>query len=79
MEVLASRFLSWYFSGPDDAINLGQDIMGQLLKFGKAEITVQELYDSCGYIPGFLVEGCEDLDKDFNPEDLKLINDFKVS
>lgn len=77
MEVLASKFLAWYISDKDDIVTLGLHVLSQLTDHGKAEITVKELYDSCGYIPGFLVEGCEDSNEDFDPEDLKLINDLE--
>jgi hypothetical protein len=78
MEVLASEFLKWYFSDREELFILGWNIAQQLGSTGKAEVTVEELYDSCGYIPGHLVKGVEDCNGDFDPQDLKLINDLNL-
>lgn len=77
MEIFASQFLAWYLSGENDILTLGLYVLSQLTDHGKVEVSVEKLFNSCEYIPGFLVEGKEDSHEDFIPEDLKLINDLE--
>jgi hypothetical protein len=78
--VLASAFLQWYFD--TDAIrSLGNSLLRGLKERGHASISVQELFDECGYIPKSIcvdrMDG-EDIDYkvEYSPSEVKLILDF---
>ena len=78
--IKASRFLDWYFSDSIDTENLGDAMIEQLQTFGSANISVEQLFDGCGYIPQSI---CEHWDEDweneqeYSPLDVEFINDLK--
>lgn len=76
--VTASRFLSWYFSDASEIRDFGSSMIEQLETFGTADISVEQLFDGCGYIPQSI---CEDYDGvyevEYEPSDVELINDLK--
>jgi hypothetical protein len=80
--VKASRFLDWYFSDSDNEIReFGNTMLEQLKTFGKAEMSVEELFDASWYIPQSI---CEDWDgnwdneqQEYSPSDIEFINDLK--
>lgn len=78
-QVKASRFLDWYFSDFGDHMTFGRACLQMLETFGKVDITVEQLFESCGYIPDHI---CEDFngdygnDNEFDPSEVELINDL---
>jgi hypothetical protein len=76
--VTASKFLEWYFSDSSMIRDFGNAMIDQLETFGKADISVEQLYDGCGYIPQSI---CEDYDGvyevEYEPSDVEFINDLK--
>jgi hypothetical protein len=73
-QVLASKFLEWYFSSDSDVENIGMQVVSDLRVFGKVRITAKELFDSCGYIPQFICENADGNDE-YDPFDLEFIQD----
>ena len=73
--VTKSSFLDWYFSDSDDVITIGERAINELKDTGTFTISVEELFDECGYIPQ---EKCEDNDRDneYHPSQIQLINDL---
>lgn len=70
-----SRFINWYFSDPDTRSDFGNNAVWKLQLYGKVNITVDELFDSCGYIPQWLCEGqAPDEGEDLEPKDVELID-----
>lgn len=80
--ITASSFIEWYFSDEDDYRDLGRDVVFNLKTNGYFNITVKELFDSCGYIKAqictvFDIEDPNiDEDYEFQPEDLIFIDDI---
>jgi hypothetical protein len=76
--VKASRFLDWYFADYEDLASFGLQCMEWIKKFGKTDITSEQLFEQCGYIPQHI---CEDYDGvyevEYEPEDVEFINDLK--
>ena len=78
--VKASKFLDWRFNEAFEIRDFGNAMVEQLETFGTADISVEQLFDGCGYIPQYI---CEDWDEDweneqeYSPEDIELINDLK--
>lgn len=75
-QVRKEELLDWLFSDSDDAKQLGVRIIKQLQDTGSATITIQELFDECGYIPAHILlndEKFEDSDE-FEPSEVELIN-----
>ena len=56
-KVTKERFLNWYFGDPESRINFGNNAIEELESFGKVTVTIQGLFDTCGYIPQWI---CED-------------------
>lgn len=71
----ASKFIKWYFSDESDYKDLGRDIAHELRASGYYNITIKSLFDTCGYIPGYICESPVD-DVDFEPEDIIFIDDI---
>jgi hypothetical protein len=71
--VTASSFLDWYFTDEDDTITIGNRAIDELKDTGTFTISVEQLFDECGYIPQ---EKCEnnDGDNEYDPSEVKLIN-----
>jgi hypothetical protein len=69
------ELLDWLFSDSDDAKQLGVRIIRQLHDTGSATITIQELFDECGYIPVTLTnaKGYNE-DHEFEPNEVELID-----
>lgn len=79
--VKASRFLDWYFGDSDNEIReFGNSMLEQLMTFGTAKISVEQLFDGSWYIPQDI---CEDWDgnydnhQEYSPSDIEFINDLK--
>lgn len=73
-QVTASSFLAWYFSDSDDAKSIGNRVIASLNHDGSFEISVRELFDTCGFIPQHI---CEDADGDneYDPSEVCFIQD----
>jgi DNA-directed RNA polymerase specialized sigma54-like protein len=73
--VTASSFLDWYFTDEDDTITIGNRAIDELNDTGTFTISVEQLFDECGYIPQ---EKCEnnDGDNEYDPSQIELINDL---
>jgi hypothetical protein len=74
--VKASRFLDWYFADYEDLASFGLQCMEWIKKFGKTDITSEQLFEQCGYIPQHICEDVEG-DNDYSPEQIEFINDLK--
>tara|TARA_R110000868_G_scaffold196965_6_gene443081 strand:+ start:1821 stop:2069 length:249 start_codon:yes stop_codon:yes gene_type:complete len=76
--VTASRFLSWYFSDYSEVHSFGVRCMEMLESDGFVNISAEQLFDECGYIPQSI---CEDYDGvyevEYEPSDVEFINDIK--
>jgi hypothetical protein len=80
--VKASKFLSWYFSDSDNEIReFGNTMLEQLKTFGKAEISIEKLFEDSWYIPQSICEdGADDWEneeQEYSPSDIEFINDLK--
>jgi hypothetical protein len=78
--VKASKFIDWRFSDASEINEFGSSMIEQLETFGTADISVEQLFDGCGYIPQFICEdwdGNWDDEQEYSPEDVELINDLK--
>jgi hypothetical protein len=78
--IKASKLLDWYFSDASEIREFGSAMIEQLETFGKADISVEQLFDGCGYIPQSICEhwdGDWDNEQEYSPEDIELINDLK--
>jgi hypothetical protein len=73
--ITASSFLDWYLSDSDDIESLGNRAHECLSDDGKFIITVQDLFDECGYIPQDKCEN-DDGDNEYDPSQIELINDL---
>jgi len=83
-KILASKFVNWYYSDKMDTIIAGKDVIVSIKTFGHYNVTVKEVYDSCGpAIPGCI---CHDLinpedenEDSLTPEELDLVDDITKS
>lgn len=75
-KVRKEELLDWLFSDSDDAKSLGIRIIKQLKDTGSATITIQELFDDCGYIPAHILLNDEEFEEgdEFEPSEVELIN-----
>jgi hypothetical protein len=75
-KVRKEELLDWLFSDSDDAKQLGVRIIRQLHDTGSATITIQELFDECGYIPAHILLNEEEFheDDEFEPSEVELIS-----
>lgn len=75
-QVRKEELLDWLFSDSDDAKSLGIRIIKQLKDSGSATITIQELFDECGYIPAHILLNDEEFEEgdEFEPSEVELIN-----
>ena len=71
-KVTESAFLNWYFSDSDDVKWLGERAMESLLREGKFKISVEMLFDDCGFIPQYICEDSEG-NADYDPSEVELI------
>jgi hypothetical protein len=78
--IKASDFVNWFYSDESDTKDLGSDAVYNLKVNGYFNLTIKEVFDSCGYIPEHictLFEGVQaDEDGDLAPEDLTFIDDI---
>ena len=74
-KVKASNFLDWYFSSPDDVKAIGSRVFNTLIHNGKVNITIEDLFYECGYIPQSICEN--DLgDEEYCPIEVEFINNL---
>ena len=75
-KVRKEELLDWLFSDSDDAKQLGVRIIRQLHDTGSATITIQELFDECGYISAHILLNDEEFEEgdEFEPSEVELIN-----
>lgn len=69
------ELLDWLFLDSDDAKQLGVRIIKQLHDTGSATITIEELFDECGYIPAHILLNDEEFEEDeeFEPSEVELL------
>ena len=79
-KVLASKFIEWYYNDHDEVNILGNSMVHLMKTTGQCSLSVQELFDSCGYIPKHIcVDISEDMyTTDYDTDEVELINDFKT-
>jgi hypothetical protein len=79
--IKASRFLDWYFSDYEDLASFGLQCMEWIKKFGKTDITSEQLFEQFGgFIPQSICEywdGDLDNEQEYEPSDIEFINDLK--
>lgn len=73
-QVTKSSFLDWYFSDSDDAHTMGYDVISDLRNEGSFTISVEELFNRCGYIPQHICVDNKDLHNEYDPSEVELIN-----
>lgn len=75
-QVRKEELLDWLFSDSDDAKSLGIRIIKQLKDSGSASITIEELFDECGYIPAHILLNDEEFEEgeEFDPSEVELLN-----
>lgn len=73
-KVKASDFLEWYFSDYKDGQHIAYRVISELKAYGKVTLSVESLFDSCGYIPQFICE--VDGDDEYDPSEVLLIDDL---
>ena len=79
-KLLASKFIDWYFNDHDEVKMLGKSMLHQLTNTGQCSLSVQELFDNCGYIPAYLCEDAPTKDMfitEYYTDQIELINDLK--
>ena len=79
-KVLASRFIDWYYSDSSEIKELGYATLNEFKTSGKINMSIQDIYDQCGYIPKYLCEDNDGIDQyttEYNIDEVELINDFK--
>lgn len=69
------ELLDWLFSDSDDAKQLGVRIIKQLKDTGSASITLEELFNECGYIPVHILLNDEEFQEgeEFDPSEVELL------
>jgi hypothetical protein len=74
-QVRKEELLDWLFSDSDDAKSLGIRIIKQLKDTGSATITIEELFDECGYIPAHILLNDEEFqeDEEFESSEVELL------
>lgn len=76
----ASSFAEWFYSDESDTKDLGSDAVFNLKTNGYFSITIEDVFNDCGYIPAHicdLFEGEEaDEDDDVPPDELIFIDDI---
>jgi len=74
-KVTKSRFLSWYFSDSDDVKQFGSRCIDMMQCEGFVNISVEILFEECGYIPAHICDGQSDnFIDDYEPDvDVELI------
>jgi hypothetical protein len=78
--IKASKFLDWYFSDASEIRDFGNAMVEQIETFGRADISVEQLFDGCALIPQYICEhwdGDWGNEQEYSPEDVELINDLK--
>lgn len=75
-QVRKEELLDWLFSDSDDAKQLGVRIIKQLHDKGSATITIQELFNECGYIPAHILLNDEEFEEgdEFEPKEVELLD-----
>ncbi|MEY2869810.1 MAG: hypothetical protein RIR01_2312 [Bacteroidota bacterium] len=78
--IKASVFVKWFYSDESDTKDLGSDAVFNIKTNGYFNLTVKEVFDSCGYIPAHICDlfpGEEaDEDDDVPPNELIFIDDI---
>lgn len=71
-----SEFIDWYFDDTETRIDFGNNAIKELELFGKLNVTIEGLFDTCGYIPKRICEGqSEEIDDELSPSEVELIPD----
>lgn len=71
-KVTASNFLKWFFSDTDDIKTFGTLCVEMMEREGFVNISVRQLFDECGYIPGYI---CENKTKgDYKPSQVEFLD-----
>jgi hypothetical protein len=80
-QVTKSAFLEWYFSDNETINSIGDDVVSSLNESGEFIITIQDIFNNCGFIPRWLcVDNGENEGlsmQEYSPKDIELINDCK--
>lgn len=73
-KVTASSFLAWYFNDAMDERDIAYRVITELKAHGKITLSVESLFDGCGYIPQFI---CEiDGGLVYDPSEVLLVDDL---
>lgn len=77
-KVLASRFIDWYYSDSSEIKELGYATLNEFKTSGKINMSIEDIYDQCGYIPRWICldSGDGNNDEEYDTIDVELINDI---
>ena len=64
LEIDKKGFIDWRYSDEDDKQQLFNCVKSILSKEGKIDITLNDLYNDCGYIPSWIIENPEVIPED---------------
>ncbi len=76
--VTKKAFLDWYFDF-DTKKSTGFDLVDELIAFGSISRTVEDVYNTAGYIPASICENItqeqkDDIELEFDPSEVDLID-----
>jgi hypothetical protein len=69
-----NKFLDWRFSEKEDSVELAKTVINRLRKSGKANISLDDLFNDCGTVPSFVID--EDTHK--NIPESERIDEFEA-
>jgi hypothetical protein len=80
-KVLASRFIDWYYSDSSEIRELGYATLNEFKTSGKINMSIEDIYDQCGYIPRWICLDSDGIisDEEYDPIDVELINDIDTN
>lgn len=74
-KITQSAFIDWFLNDTDVSTHIMSDLISGLEGNGMYTVSIQELFDNCGYIPSWI---CEDTStqEEYSSEEVELINDI---
>lgn len=62
------KFIQWYFADKNMKRDIAQKVQEALDVDGEYSLTVEELFDTCGYIPNEITESAHSINTQFDDE-----------
>lgn len=69
VKINRTHFLEWMYTDHKETAVVGVDVIADLKAFGTYTITVQDIFDTCGYINIDMIEDYENLEKELEELD----------